>query len=690
MTDTSTSLRFSPDILRRLGEELNPSLDQSILELVKNSFDASAKECTVVLRNTEKSGGTIEISDDGDGMDAEGIINGWLILGRSGRNPEQRTRLNRVPAGSKGLGRLAALRLGNLATLRSWPHANPQREYLLNIDWSRYDAANVVEEVPLAVEETTRKNGGSPGTVVTIDALRAAVSRAEVSRLARALILLADPFGDDPEGFRPVLKAAEFSDLEKLVKARYFEDAEFHLSANLDKDGAARAVITDWKGKTLFTAKHGDLSSGSGHPIYASPEAQFDLWVFILNKETFSTRTSTVEEVREWLGHFGGVHLYQNGLRVSPYGNPGNDWLDMNLRRVRSPEERPSTNTSIGRVSTFETGGRLAQKTDRSGFIENDAFLELKRFANDALEWMARCRMKEAQKRRASERVEAPKRTVKAKLDIKEAIDRVPGPKRRAIKQAFKKYEVVREKEIKTLRKEVQLYRTLSTAGITAATFAHESAGNPIKAIDQAAKSIERRARKELGDRYSDTLAEPVELIIRSIDAMKVLGNVTFSLLDHEKRRASQVEINEIIQSVVKTYAPFFQERDVEVATDLASGKPYLRGSKAAIESIVTNFLNNSLVWFEKVHVKKYKIGIRTEVSNGNLRIRFDDNGPGLEGIDPDDVWLAGETTRPNGTGLGLTIVHDAVKDLGGTVKAQAHGDLGGACFTVELPILGK
>jgi hypothetical protein len=46
VTDTSTSLRFSLGILRRLGEELSPSLDQSILELVKNSFDASARECT--------------------------------------------------------------------------------------------------------------------------------------------------------------------------------------------------------------------------------------------------------------------------------------------------------------------------------------------------------------------------------------------------------------------------------------------------------------------------------------------------------------------------------------------------------------------------------------------------------------------------------------------------------------------
>ena len=156
------------------------------------------RECTVVLRNTEKMGGTIEISDNGDGMDAEGIINGWLILGRSGRNPEQRTRLNRVPAGSKGLGRLAALRLGHSATLRSLPLAAPQREFLLTIDWSKYDAAQIVEEVPLSVEGSTRKNGGTSGTEVTIDALRAVVTRAEVSRLARAMILLADPFGTIP------------------------------------------------------------------------------------------------------------------------------------------------------------------------------------------------------------------------------------------------------------------------------------------------------------------------------------------------------------------------------------------------------------------------------------------------------------------------------------------------------------
>ena len=52
-------------------------------------------------------------------------------------------------------------------------------------------------------------------------------------------------------------------------------------------------------------------------------------------------------------------------------------------------------------------------------------------------------------------------------------------------------------------------------------------------------------------------------------------------------------------------------------------------------------------------------------------------------------VWLPGVTTRPNGTGLGLTIVRDAVLDLGGSVDAVEQGELGGAEILIELPILG-
>jgi signal transduction histidine kinase len=622
-------------------------------------------------------------------MDAEAIKDGWLVLGQSLKPPGGRTRLGRIRAGSKGLGRLAALRMGSSATLVSRPKKEPKRQFRLNINWSDYDKVKLVEDITLTIEEEPSHEKSRPGTEITLENLRSNLTRGDVKRLARSLLLLADPFGEIPEGFRPVLKAPEFADLEALVKNRYFKDAEYHLITRVDKSGKAHTTVTDWRGEELFSAGHKDLITEGEKKPYKCPPVEFDLWAFILTKTTFSSRPSSMEEVKNWLKTFGGVYLYQNGLRVNPYGNPGNDWLDINLMRVRSPEERPSTNNSIGRVSVIDTGELLIQKTDRSGFIESDTFLEVKRFATDALEWMARRRMEIAEKRRAQERTEASKRSEQAKESLQQAIEKAPKVTRESLKLVFSKYDRARQQEVDRLRREVQLYRTLSTAGITAATFAHESAGNPIKVISLAASTVARRGLKLLGEKYASTLKEPVELIKKSTDALKVLGNVTLSLTDHEKRRAGRVEIHKVIQTLLKTFKPFLDEREVDVILDFAPSNPFLRGSEAALESIITNFLNNSIVWFAGMQIAERKVVIRTQIAENILTLRVFDNGPGVIGISVKDIWLPGYTTRPNGTGLGLTIVHDAVVDLGGTVNAIEHGELGGAEFVIELPILG-
>jgi len=682
-------LRFSPSILRRLGEELNPSPDQSILELVKNSYDADAVDCTIELIKTDRPGGTIKISDNGDGMDAEAIKNGWLVLGQSLKPPGGLTKLKRIRAGSKGLGRLAALRMGSSATLVSRPKKEPKRQFRLNINWSDYDKVKLVEDITLTIEEEPSPEKSHPGTEITLENLRSNITRGDVKRLARSLLLLADPFGETPESFRPVLKAPEFADLEALVKNRYFKDAEYHLTARVDKTGKAHAAVTDWRGEELFSAGHKDLITEGAEEPYKCPPVEFDLWAFILTKTTFSSRPSSMEEVKNWLKTFGGIYLYQNGLRVNPYGNPGNDWLEMNMLRVRNPEERPATYNSIGRVSVFDTDELLVQKTDRSGFIESDAFLELKRFATDALEWMAKRRLAIAEKRRVKERTEAAKEAASSKEAVQDAINKLPKAARENVKSSFEKYDRVRHREVSILRKEVQLYRTLGTAGITAATFAHESSGNPIKVISLAASTVARLGRKLLGEKYISTIGEPVELIRKSTDALKVLGNVTLSLTDHEKRRAGRVNIHRVIKSLLKTFTPFLIEREVNIIAELAPCEPFLRGSEAALESIITNFLNNSIFWFAGMQILERKVIIRTQVKENILTLRVLDNGPGIVGISKKNIWLPGETTRPNGTGLGLTIVRDAVADLGGTVDAIEHGELGGAEFIIELPILG-
>jgi C4-dicarboxylate-specific signal transduction histidine kinase len=234
------------------------------------------------------------------------------------------------------------------------------------------------------------------------------------------------------------------------------------------------------------------------------------------------------------------------------------------------------------------------------------------------------------------------------------------------------------------------LYRTLSTAGITAATFAHESSGNPIKVITLSIRTIERRGKQELGSRYQQILEAPVCAILHATDSLSVLGTATLSLIDHQKRRLGRVSIHDVVKEVLKMFEPFLAGREVSTSTEWADGHPYLRASQAALESIVTNLLNNSLAAFERKSVAKRAIRIRTDLKDTVLVLSVADNGPGIEGIAVADIWLPGETTRPNGTGLGLTIVRDTVRDLGGRVDALSHSDLGGAEILVELPILGR
>ena len=159
--------------------------------------------------------------------------------------------------------------------------------------------------------------------------------------------------------------------------------------------------------------------------------------------------------------------------------------------------------------------------------------------------------------------------------------------------------------------------------------------------------------------------------------------------MDWSKRRVGRVTIHKTIENVLQIFEPFLVGRDVTVEMDFCDGSPFLQGSEAAIESILTNLLNNGLAAFERAGTTNRRIVFRTRLTDRYVQIAVLDNGPGIDGIAIKDIWLPGQSTEPNGTGLGLTIVRDTVRDLGGSVSAKEVGELGGAEFTVDLPILG-
>ena len=90
-------------------------------------------------------------------------------------------------------------------------------------------------------------------------------------------------------------------------------------------------------------------------------------------------------EVRAWLKEWTGVSIYRDGFRIWPYGEPHDDWLRLDQRRVNSPVEHLSNNQVIGFIDIGrDRNPELMDQTNREGLIHNPAFEDLRKLVEAA------------------------------------------------------------------------------------------------------------------------------------------------------------------------------------------------------------------------------------------------------------------------------------------------------------------
>jgi hypothetical protein len=109
-------VRLSYRIVRLFSEGLYVSPNKAIEELIANSFDAGARRVSVFLSGDfHEQGATIATLDDGEGMDARGLKQHWLI-GKSDKRDLTKLPLGRQQIGKFGIGKLATYVLANRLT----------------------------------------------------------------------------------------------------------------------------------------------------------------------------------------------------------------------------------------------------------------------------------------------------------------------------------------------------------------------------------------------------------------------------------------------------------------------------------------------------------------------------------------------------------------------------------------------
>ncbi|WP_433943160.1 ATP-binding protein [Paenibacillus sp. SN-8-1] len=375
----------------------------------------------------------IIIEDNGDGMTDDILRNEWLNPGtpfkKNMKKNNHVTEKGRILQGEKGIGRFSMFKLGRIIEL-STKHQESLNEHKIVVDLSNYDddfmsssassEAEFLEDMEVTLSQNSVSTFDEPGyferkgtgTRITISNLNGSWNAKKIKEVYSDVAAL-QSIGPIINGWTTDSKLEDFStgarefavhfyrdgvetyhkkeyeaNLEQLlniIKEKCFlevkqgkfndQDKEFSFTIN----NASKTIkITDPLMKNLNVYKRyfvDERDSFEEDTIECGPFS-FEFYIFLLdprayNKiETEKYRVNTEE--REILKKHR-IYLYRDDIRVYPYGDPKDDWLQTDtLRGILQAGQFFSNDQVVGIINITHSGNlNLQDKTNREGLIAN-------------------------------------------------------------------------------------------------------------------------------------------------------------------------------------------------------------------------------------------------------------------------------------------------------------------------------
>jgi signal transduction histidine kinase len=382
-TERSGSVQFRPRarLIQLLGEELISNEVVAVIELVKNAYDADAS--SVLIRIDAAGQPAILIRDDGTGMSLDTVLTQWMEPAGStkrSRGRKVRTVRGRRLLGEKGVGRFAAHKLGQTLQLVT-RQKNEPLETVLEVNWRQFGENDYLDDVgcrwhtrvPVAFTD------GRSGTDLIIGGVRAVWDADQLHRLHEGLSRLTPPHAR-VQDFRIQVEAPELPDFSHEVTNHLLDTAPHGLTGHIDDGGVLHAHRQD--GAPVEVDLCALQPEHFSRPVSRRPECgpfAITLRVWDLDALAVPGAPTLDRSTRASLRRSNGASLYRDGFRVLPYGESGNDWLELNQRRVNNPTLRVSNNQIVGFVEiTDEANPGLRDRTSREGLVDTPAYFDLK------------------------------------------------------------------------------------------------------------------------------------------------------------------------------------------------------------------------------------------------------------------------------------------------------------------------
>jgi len=156
----------------------------------------------------------------------------------------------------------------------------------------------------------------------------------------------------------------------------------------------------------------------------------------------------------------------------------------------------------------------------------------------------------------------------------------------------------------------------------------------------------------------------------------------------------TELNLGNIVCMAVESVRGLAEKESITLRTHINSSKIKVAADPARLQQIVWNLLTNAIKFSLPNGIIDVYVSSAEEHGNQFAHIKVVDYGKGIkpsflpkvfERFTQDD----NSTTRTHrGLGMGLSIVHDLIKIIGGNIRAESEGEGRGATFTVILPLM--
>jgi signal transduction histidine kinase len=675
--------RVQSHVLKLLGDELIGHDRLAVFELVKNAYDADATSVDVTLA-LNRDVPQISVRDNGAGMSLKTIEDAWLQLGTDHKRTEAgkaRTKLGRLPLGEKGVGRLAVQKLG--ALLRVVTKAEDCPECAFSIDWPQLiDSARYLGQgLEVLVEEFPRPTQfvDGTGTLIEITGLhRPQWSRREVRDLYRLVASLGDPFAA-AQSFAVALHVPGREDeieglptMEQMLESAVF-NFDFQLSDNGQLSWNYSFSPPRFKGlktrKTsgieplqLLESDDDDLPLEVGRrrpkrndKLLLSAEGLESIGPIAGRFHAFHRRdeilkaSGSPQQLKRWLENQTGVRVYRDGIRVFNYGEPGEDWLGLDSKRINRPAGKLGTQSVIAQVTLMlERSRGLKEKTNREGFDDNEAFRRFRRIVASVFD---RFHREHSEDRYAIDR--ALKGEDEPTPPVQDALQKLDAlAKRHSIEKEVRPILKSIEQELKTFR---DVMVSSGLAGMNLALVFHEV----VHSIDR----VQRKVHAKM---------DPEE-VRREIDHLRKLLDTFKPLLQRDPPR--KVNVEELVERASGMHEDRFARHDIVFSNWTTD--PKRRHSfalvlpRGLVVAALSNVIDNAIHWTRYRRERENRsenaaiLVLAHWDDDAGAMIAVVDNGPGFQ-LPLNQVARPFHSTRAGGMGLGLFFCKSVMESVGG------------------------